>query len=384
MKNIQRYVPNSIYRNLIVRVSLVLSLFLFCITASMTAQAQEFLGEDIWFDTELADVNQSTYTAGIAEDTGTHFEVKDSAYLDITLESDKVITARVESIPEIISISLDKIPQSYAQLSLSGLESNTVYYKYTDKYEVYEELVSDDQGVVTFSQDLYQDHYIYIQPRKSTKILRDNTTGGDCTSIGIWSEISKTCTLTGGVYETIEIADSGITLDGAGHTIRKTGFFSGHGMYASHVADVTVKNLIIEDFSYGVSTNKVQNFTLSHVTVRNNSIGVSLGTATESRIAYVTAEQNRTGIRLYYSNNNIVEHNVIQDTPHVGLWSGDGLLVYRANNNNIQFNTITRGIMGVTLTSSSDNNFFENILMNFVSFLISIMSTWVLHESCTS
>ena len=38
-------------------------------------------------------------------------------------------------------------------------------------------------------------------------------------SIGTWDDISRTYTLTTDVYETIEVEEDNLTLDGAGHTV---------------------------------------------------------------------------------------------------------------------------------------------------------------------
>ena len=60
----------------------------------------------------------------------------------------------------------------------------------------------------------------------------NDTTGGDCTQIGIWDAATKTCTMTTDIYEPnfswvpgfqwpewISL-DSGVTLDGNGHLVQ--------------------------------------------------------------------------------------------------------------------------------------------------------------------
>jgi len=64
--------------------------------------------------------------------------------------------------------------------------------------------------------------------------IKDNATGGDCTSIGIWNAASKVCSLTTDLTEGIdidgiEIDSDYITLNGNGHLISgKSGFVSYH------------------------------------------------------------------------------------------------------------------------------------------------------------
>ncbi|MHB1390624.1 MAG: hypothetical protein ACYCXF_05240 [Thermoleophilia bacterium] len=55
-----------------------------------------------------------------------------------------------------------------------------------------------------------------------TKTIRDNATGGDCASIGIWNDTTKTCTMTADFNGTVGIMDSGVTLDGAGYQLSST------------------------------------------------------------------------------------------------------------------------------------------------------------------
>ena len=49
--------------------------------------------------------------------------------------------------------------------------------------------------------------------------ITDDSTGGDCTTIGTWDSASKTCTLTSDISDSIVINSDGIILDGNDHTI---------------------------------------------------------------------------------------------------------------------------------------------------------------------
>lgn len=40
----------------------------------------------------------------------------------------------------------------------------------------------------------------------ATKFIRNDATGGDCTSFGTWNSGTKTCTMTADLIETIQIA----------------------------------------------------------------------------------------------------------------------------------------------------------------------------------
>ena len=86
-------------------------------------------------------------------------------------------------------------------------------------------------------------------PALGTKYIKDDATGGDATSIGNWDGPTKKCTLTTNVTEAIQIDSDGITLDGAGFTV--TGSDYG-GVYLLGRAGVTIRNLNVKGFYYGI------------------------------------------------------------------------------------------------------------------------------------
>ncbi|MEK6651433.1 MAG: DUF1565 domain-containing protein, partial [Nitrospirota bacterium] len=128
--------------------------------------------------------------------------------------------------------------------------------------------------------------------------IKDDATGGDCTSIGIWDWATKTCTLTQDVYSTpkedalwtgtINIDSDYITLDGNGHTITGTcgplsccgspnvcgdpytGLWT-YGVSLSWKTGVTVKNLNIKDFTVGILLWSSNNNTLTGNTISNGN-----------------------------------------------------------------------------------------------------------------
>ena len=102
------------------------------------------------------------------------------------------------------------------------------------------------------------------------KIIQDDSTGRDCTSIGIWESSTKTCTLTTDLNEEITIYGNGITLDGNNHSL--TGeFYDWHG--GSGPAGVginggsgnTVKNFIINGFLNGISITGDNNIVMHNI-----------------------------------------------------------------------------------------------------------------------
>ena len=209
-----------------------------------TAQA---LAQEDPNDPVLPDPNmpEEPRLPGTVEGTGTHFEVTDSNYLNISFESSEPVYMRLESVPEIIIMDINTVDAiASTQITLTGFPPSTTYYKYEDDYHNGVTFTTDLNGSYTFEQDLCEPHLVFIQPRSSTKFIRDDATGGDATSIGNWDWSTKTCILTTDVMEPIHIRDDGITLDGAGHTVALSGF--GYGVYLYGRTEVTVKNMNLQ------------------------------------------------------------------------------------------------------------------------------------------
>ncbi|HDO23711.1 MAG TPA: hypothetical protein ENG99_00665 [bacterium] len=146
---------------------------------------------------------------GTIKGAGTHFEITDSEYLNIVLDSTEKINLRMESMPEMLTMEIGPVSSSTpsAQIALSGFEPSTTYYKYQDDYHNLTKFTTDENGGYSYTQDLSESHLVFIQPRKSTKFIKDDSTGGDCSSIGNWDNATKTCILTTDVNETIQIDD---------------------------------------------------------------------------------------------------------------------------------------------------------------------------------
>ncbi|MBI4690146.1 MAG: hypothetical protein HY754_07755 [Nitrospirae bacterium] len=82
---------------------------------------------------------------GTVEGTGTHFEVTDSEYLNVTLDSSETIALRLESIPDMIIMNIESASDAAStQINISGFQPSTKYYKYEDGYHNLIEFTSDE------------------------------------------------------------------------------------------------------------------------------------------------------------------------------------------------------------------------------------------------
>jgi hypothetical protein len=197
---------------------------------------------------------------GHVEGTGTYFEVTDSEYLNVTLQSSEPVTMYLDSVPQIVAFDIEAAEgATSAQITLTGLAPDTTYYKYEDDYHNLVEMTTTAEGAYVYTQDLAEPHLVLIQTQPSTYYIDAN--GGDCGLIGDWDQVNLTCTLTQNIDETIVIyPDDGITLDGNGYTSSLTGQW---GVQIGSVQNTTVRNLHIEGAYLGVG-NQGAGTTIEH------------------------------------------------------------------------------------------------------------------------
>jgi len=304
------------------------------------------------------------HVPGTVEGTGKHFEIRDSRYLNITLDSNEDIEARIESAPEMIIISLKSSEKkSSTELTISGFSQNTTYHKYEDDYSYDAPLISDDNGVFSFVQDLGRDHIIFIQPRKSTKFIKDNATGGDCASIGSWDGGSKTCTLNKDANETIQISDDGITLDGNGHSI--TGKNTGSGIYLAGFRNV-VKNVKVSGFSYGIYLTRGGSVFSSSITKNYYGIYANGSSADMSGVAISNNSVSASamyGIGLFRTKNNNISNNIVGPNNWVGFFQA--LSENSVYENNDFFSNQTGLVIDGNSNTLRGNTMHENSQSNF-------------------
>jgi len=179
---------------------------------------------------------------GILEGTGTNFEITDSSYLNISVNSSEEIKVLLQSVPEMVTIYVEPVSEATSTtITISGFAPNTTYYKYEDSHRNLVEFTTDGTGSYTYEQDLSQEHLVFIQTHPSTIFL--TSTGweddyGNEPEVGTWDPITLTGALTTDInYKTIEIDDNGITLNGAGHVISGLG---SKGIHSTKTTGITM------------------------------------------------------------------------------------------------------------------------------------------------
>ena len=126
--------------------------------------------------------------------------------------------------------------------------------------------------------------------------IQDNASGGDCVSIGVWDNSTKTCILTTDLNESVQINGDNITLDGNGRQL--TGNNTGFGIIIDYWKNITIKNLKIKNFAYGIYISNSENNSITDNIISNNS---------------------ETGIALLNSHANLITENEISNNQTSGL-----------------------------------------------------------------
>ncbi|MFH1956599.1 MAG: right-handed parallel beta-helix repeat-containing protein [Patescibacteria group bacterium] len=272
---------------------------------------------------------------GIIEGTGTYFEIKDSEYLNIVLDSFEEISLRMELMPEMITMMIKPVSSSSTtQITLNGFVPSTTYYKYQDDYHNLVSFTTDINGNYTYTQDLTNPHFVFIQNKPSTKFIKDDATGGDCYQIGIWDSLTKTCILAMDVNETIQIDNDNITVNGNNYTISEVYY----GIYIFRKSNITIKNLRIETFYNGIAM-----FITHNSLIENNLISSYYG----------------TGLNVRSANNNIFRGNTISNNG-TGMWIG-WYLFDPSSNNQIYNNNFLDNFSDIVYGPAIDNVFSLSI-----------------------
>jgi parallel beta-helix repeat protein len=309
---------------------------------------------------------------GRLEAKGMHFEINDSNYLNITLDSSETINITLESAPKMVTIKFESASGLMAaKITLGGFVPLTTYNKYEDNYHNLVSFQTDTNGNYTYTQELSKPHFVFIQPETgklsnlntlaispadmipSTIFIKDNATGGDCILIGTWNISSKTCTMTTDLTSNIQIDNDSITLDGNGHTI--TGSGTGNGVYLSGRSEVTIKDLNANKFYNGIFLYSSSNNMLSRNNISlNGGDGISLWSSNNNTLSKNIASSNYGGIYLYYysSFNTLSNDNALNNKVGIYLSYGNNIL----NNNNASNNSY----YGISLGDLNNNNKLSN------------------------
>jgi parallel beta-helix repeat protein len=191
-----------------------------------------------------------------------------------------------------------------------------------------------------------------IQPVKASGTVYIRADGSiDPSTANITSMDNVTYTFTGNISDFIVVERDNIVVDGAGYTVQGTG--SGTGIALSERSNVTIKNMTIKAFHYGIWLDASSNYNSisGNNIIANNGYGIMLFSSSGNSISGNNITNNVYGIDLYSSSGNSISGNNIIANNGYGIW-----LEYSSNYNSIYGNNITNNECGISLGFSSINN----------------------------
>jgi parallel beta-helix repeat protein len=154
----------------------------------------------------------------------------------------------------------------------------------------------------------------------------------------IYTEDNITYTFTDNIYNEIVVERSSIIIDGAGFTLDGTEAFFSKGIYLRGINNVTIKNINIQRFWFGVKL-----FSSNYNNIYGNNITSNIF----------------SGVEVDYSKYNSIYGNIIANN-----WDGIEI-IWSSNYNNVYRNIITHNIFsGIDLVSASYNSIYRNIIAN--------------------
>ncbi len=174
----------------------------------------------------------------------------------------------------------------------------------------------------------------------------------DPPSAPISSSDKVTYTLVDSILGSITVLGDNIVLDGAGHTLQGTRVYGSRGIDLSGRTNVTVQNVHIKGFYYGIWLSESSgNTIIANDIIANDQDGVVL----EHSSSNVVRENNITGnkqtnVELLSSDCNSIFGNIIADS-WLGIMGKPS-----SNYNVISGNNITNNYIGVGFSDSSNYN----------------------------
>jgi parallel beta-helix repeat protein len=172
----------------------------------------------------------------------------------------------------------------------------------------------------------------------------------------------RTYTFTADIYGSIVVETNNIMIDGAGYVLKGIG--NGTGIDLSGRNRITIKNVNIENFYYGIllgcsfssdSFSWIPSFKniISSNTLQNNVYGIQLSRSSNNSIFSNKIINNDCGIELHFSSNNSIFGNGITNNRL-------GINLLYSLNNKISSNEIKGNNYGIHLFDSTNNSILSN------------------------
>ena len=248
---------------------------------------------------------------------GTYFELTNSTYLNITLTSSENVHVRLESVPNMVNLLIERnCTANTTEITLTGFEACKQYYRYQDG-NLQENFTTDVNGSYFYTQNISRHHHVFIQEMKSTIYIRPD--GSIDPPTAPLNKQGETYKLTADIYEPIFVQKSDITVDGNYNFIQGTGL--GFGIYLGDVSGVTVQNFNINGRYLSIILYNSNSNTIIGNTITGIGCGIWLRMYCNNNIITGnTISGQELGIFIeFFCNSNTINGNTVDDNWYAGI-----------------------------------------------------------------
>ena len=151
-----------------------------------------------------------------------------------------------------------------------------------------------------------------------------------------------------------------IVIDGAGFTVRGIKKYPYKGLDISGRRNVTIKNIKVSMFAYGVYMSHSKDNLIINSSLTNNFFGVWLGYASSNNIIFGNTIENNShfGVKINSLNNIVAGNNITRNGDYgIEFWNASYNLI-------VENNIVENGRNGIRLYLSSNNTIYHNNFLN--------------------
>jgi len=167
-------------------------------------------------------------------------------------------------------------------------------------------------------------------------------------------------TLTADIYDPLIIGRDNIVIDGANHALQGTEEYGSRGIDLTGRNNVTITNLKIKDFEYGIYLSSASNNVISQNDLTSNYCGIWIALSSNDNIISGNNIENNEMYAMWLkdsSNNKISENEIISHTNYTIYIRASNYTTFSANN-------IKDNNMGFFFYYASDNIVYHNNFIN--------------------
>jgi parallel beta-helix repeat protein len=187
-------------------------------------------------------------------------------------------------------------------------------------------------------------------------------------------------TLTGDLYNSLIIGKDNIVIDGANHVIQGTDAYDSRGIDLTGRSKVTITNVKIKGFDYGVYLSSASNNVISQNDLTSNYCGIWIAGSSNNNVISGNnmVNNNMYAIWLKESSNNKISENEITSHANYTIYIRD------SDGTTISANNIEKNRLGIFLYESSNNILYHNNFIDNGQAFSSVSSTSVLNSGSPS